>query len=143
MSTKEKVPQFILKVPAGLKMPAGTQISQAPVRETAPPALVSAPAPAPAPQPEVKVTESYLSAKLRQRERGGQPKSMPAPVGNYDTQMADMWREMEDQISFKAPKAAQLPADFLRSMGLEGETILISPRAVEALKDILGGKKNG
>lgn len=175
MSKKEKASQFILKVPAGIKMPAGItgyevpaqpsggQHSETPLRETVPPALMSAPGaasapvsadapalahtptptPTRAPKPEVKVTESYLSAKLRQSERGGRPKSVPAPALDVDNRMADMWQEMEDQISFKAPKGAQLPADFLRNMGLDGETIMISPRAIEALKAMLGGKKNG
>lgn len=173
MSTKAKGPQFILKVPAGMKMPAGIsgqevptqaarpQKSEAPARETMPaaPARVpvqaseqafeqafeQAPAPvsSPAPQPQAKITESYLSAKLRQSERKERPKSLPGSSFDNDGQMAGMWREMEERIAYKAPQASKLPADFLRSMGLEGETILISPRAVEALKGMLGGKKNG
>ncbi|HEX3031690.1 MAG TPA: hypothetical protein VHS59_05535 [Bacillota bacterium] len=152
MSRKEKGPQFILKVPSGVTVPPEVttqpepetkQGSAEPEAPSSQAAELSLPGPEPASQPEVKITESYLAKKLRVSEQAGTGKPTQSIVPDEDTRMADMWQEMENQIHFKVPKAAKLPGELLQSLDMEGETILASPKAVEVLKGLSGGKKNG
>lgn len=90
--------------------------------------------------------ESYLVAKLRKQEEERKERRQRQPSGSKggfnELMMENMWQEMEEQISYNVPRAKELPTDFLNSIGLSGEQVLISPRAAQALRELLGGKKN-
>ncbi len=100
------------------------------------------------PRAEPSIKESYLSSKLRMQEAarksnktGGRP-STASVHGLNQQQMDQMWREMEDQISYTVLQGKELPQDFLDSIGLSGEQVMISPRAIAALKQMMEGKKH-
>ncbi|MHB9010397.1 MAG: hypothetical protein ACYC3E_00180 [Carboxydocellales bacterium] len=97
-------------------------------------------------QPAIILKDSYLSAKLRQQELEKQqpPNRQRKSSGNFgsinELMMENMWQEMEQQISFGVPSGKEIPKNFLDSMGVSGEQVMISPKAVAALREILGGK---
>lgn len=94
----------------------------------------------------IVLKDSYLSAKLRKQEAEKQqnrPRKSPGTFGGInELMMENMWKDMEQQISYDVPQGKEIPRDFLDSIGISGEHVMISPRAIAALREILGGKKN-
>lgn len=81
--------------------------------------------------PGLVAKDGYLLAKMRGNE-------VPA----VDTRLDELEKKLSEGGQ-RAPKALELPADFLKSIGLGGSQVLISPKAAGALRTILEGKKNG
>lgn len=157
MSSNKKIST---RLPAGLDLPTRIKptntVEEHPVPRVAYQVATNRPIEAPPappisspvqePEDNFGIKESYLSAKLRRQEasrsghKSGSRPSTASVHGLNQQQMDQMWREMEDQISYNVLQSKELPQDFLQSIGISGERVMISPKAIAALKQMMEGK---